>query len=267
MLEMVLGNSPRTLSIGATRLLWKLGFEDNLLLPSGQRFLEDPMWSAVSDTLGADLPRKILHGLNRYVRQRSLPALIAKAASGIEQTELTELRRELGGAFQTIARHSGREYLIESSSTAAYTVLLNNLPGVTTYNVHLLRHPRAVSYSWARPKPQPETGSRSEMVTRPQRKSDADWLSTNFGIIAAERIGLLPHCVRTNYEELCLRPMVLMNRIDDMTSRLTKGVGGNPMRFQEGKLTIRYDSRWKEAHSGAERSVWADAFYRLAKRA
>ena len=275
---MILANSPQTLSIGATRLLWKLGFADNLLLPSGQRFLEDPLWRAVADDLGPHVPERILAGLNRHVRQRNLPGLVTRTLVGIDTIEMRQLRAELAQAFAAIARECGREYLIESSSTAAYTVLLNNLPAVTTYNIHLLRHPRAVSYSWARPKPQPETGGTTQMVVRSQRRSDADWLSTNFGIIAAQRLGALGPLVRLTYEQLCGETRKSLTRIDAMlgdevfsqldlgalTSAQTKGVGGNPMRFDAGPLQIRYDDRWRS--SGHERRDWADRIYKIASR-
>jgi hypothetical protein len=114
------------------------------------------------------------------------------------------------------------------------------------------------------------------MIVRSQRRSDADWLSTNLGIIAAQRLGTLGPLVRLTYEQLCGETLKSLARIDDMlgdevfsrldlsalTSAQTKGVGGNPIRFDAGPLEIRYDDRWRI--SRPERRDWADCVYDIA---
>lgn len=264
LLELILANQDKTLSLGGTRMLWQLGFKENLLMPDGTRFLDDPLWQDIKSTIIEKSEYDLADEINAQIRVKKIPAMLIRAALRQYGQRWNKLRDILAKCFDRLLAKSGKDYLIDSTSSVAYTLLLNSLPGYRVINVHLVRHPRAVSYSWKRPKPQPEHDNKKQMISRSRLRSDADWAINNFALKFCAITGIVQNHITISYEELCEAPKMVMAKIDRLIQasdfesldleRLayvpSKGVAGNPIRFQTGPLTIKSDIRWKKDYKG-----------------
>lgn len=112
----------------------------------GLRLGDCPFWSAVlADAVrdGDGLER--LRTERRWIKARSLPAV----ALGHERRRLRNYRQALSGLYRAIASVSGARVIVDSSKSPTYLHILRGVPGVDVAWLHLVRDPRAVSYSWS----------------------------------------------------------------------------------------------------------------------
>jgi hypothetical protein len=81
----------------------------------------------------------------RWVRGRTLPAL----ALGRDRARLDEYRAELVELYRAIAAVSDSPVVVDSSKSPTYAYILAGAPEIELCVVHLIRDPRATSYSWS----------------------------------------------------------------------------------------------------------------------
>ena len=103
---------------------------------------ECPFWSSVLRH-GADLKR--LRTERRWIQGRTLPALML----GRDRRRVQEFRKALAGLYEAIAAESGADVIVDSSKSPTFSHIAERAPGVDLYVVHLVRDPRATSYSWS----------------------------------------------------------------------------------------------------------------------
>jgi hypothetical protein len=107
---------------------------------------ECPFWGAVlrSRLLDADaLPR--LRPERRWIHGRTLVSLML----GRDRERLRAYRDELAKLYHAIAEVSGCRVIVDSSKSPTFAYVVDGAPGVELYGVHLVRDPRATSYSWS----------------------------------------------------------------------------------------------------------------------
>jgi hypothetical protein len=81
----------------------------------------------------------------RWVRGRTLPAL----SLGRDRARLTRYRAELVELYRAVAAVSGSSVVVDSSKSPTYAYILAGAPEIELCVVHLIRDPRATSYSWS----------------------------------------------------------------------------------------------------------------------
>jgi hypothetical protein len=161
---------------------------------------------------------------------------------------------------------------VDSSKTAPYALALRRTAGLDVRVVHLLRDSRAVAHSWSNPKPHPRPTKPGSMMRRigPARISVA-WNVEQLACEAFVRPAL--PTIRVYYEDLAQKPEDTVRRIlrfvgrPDLASLFSleniapfqhHTIGGNPIRFEKGPLTVRIDDRWRrEMPVGQRRTVTA----------
>lgn len=107
---------------------------------------ECPFWSAVltsSFPAGDGLRR--LRTERRWIRGRVLPSL----ALGRDRERLHDYRNALVRLYGAIAEQSGCRVIVDSSKSPTFAYIAGGAPGVELHVVHLVRDPRATSYSWS----------------------------------------------------------------------------------------------------------------------
>ena len=165
---------------------------------------------------------------------------------------------------------TGCEVVVDSSKLAAYGRLLETVPGLELCFVHLVRDPRAVAYSWARPKALSDNGSGGLMEQRSAFKTALLWDIANITAKLWWAKGSSRYLV-VRYEDFAGRPRPTVERIlamvgtdgtpppfgEDGTVLLhpDHSVAGNPDRLRDGRVRIKADDAWIEGLTRPKRAL------------
>ncbi len=168
------------------------------------------------------------------------------------------LAAALGPLYQAIRESTGCRVLVDSSKLPSYGALLETLPGVELYVLHLVRDPRATAWSWLRRKRLTDTPAPRLMQRQPPGKSAAMWMVWN--LTAALLWSGGPRYLRLRYEDLVRRPEAAVRRIAELVGESpaalpfpvpgrvalapTHSVAGNPGRLDTGEVALRLDDEW-----------------------
>jgi Sulfotransferase family len=107
---------------------------------------ECPFWASVlrSAFPEGDALRR-LRTERRWIQGRALLPL----SLGRDKERLDGYREALARLYRGIAAESGCRVIIDSSKSPTFAYIVDGAPGVELHGVHLLRDPRATSYSWS----------------------------------------------------------------------------------------------------------------------
>ena len=165
--------------------------------------------------------------------------------------------------YTAIRDVSGRQVVVDSSKLATYLTMLAHLSSMDVYVVHLVRDPRAVAHSWLRSRIADPDG-RTTMPRVGTVKSAVAWIIKNGAVEwVALRMGL-PY-IRVRYEDLVAEPARIVEQLrsgvlrdaglelqearyleeNDIKLDVFHSISGNPMRFQQGRMSIVEDAAWK----------------------
>ncbi|MBO2445654.1 sulfotransferase [Actinomadura barringtoniae] len=266
MLGNVLAEAPDIVHVGELRFLWLngvLGSGSNSRCGCGENHRQCPFWSEVlEEVLEKARPA------GRSLEEHAAEVVAWQEACRTRHT--WKVLREppgngwpetLAAAYHAIARVTGARVIVDSSKFASDAALLSALPGIEGRYVHLVRDPRAVAWSWLRPKDY--TGQRSTV------NSTANWTVFN---LAAEAVGRAHRTdsLRLRYESLVRDPRAALDDVlslvghegpnpvaADGTVELggNHTVTGNPNRFGRGRTPIEEDRRWHAALPRRQRSA------------
>jgi hypothetical protein len=168
---------------------------------------------------------------------------------------------------------SGCKVVIDSSKSPAIPLILATIPAIDLYVLHLVRDSRAVAYSMQRKKIRPEvTVSPAYLPQLGPVKSAMIWNSINILSHLLKRMNnRSERYLRVRYKDLVERPEETLARIgkyvgetidndffiDRHTVRLgvNHTIAGNPMRFENGTIPIRFDDEWLYKMSARQRRV------------
>ena len=223
---------------------------------------ECAFWSSVlrSGFPGGDGLRR-LRTERRWIYGRTLPTL----ALGRDRRRLEDFRQALAGLYEAIAAESGARVIVDSSKSPTFAYIAEHAPGVELYVVHLVRDPRATSYSW----------SVDPDFHRPRGPAfGAIWTLWNLELeaMAARRPRRF---MRVRFEDFLRSPEGEARRalglvgagdatlpfIDDHSVRLPSHhmVQGHRTRFDTGVVPIRASTAWQQRLS-TRRAVATSVF-------
>jgi hypothetical protein len=218
----------------------------------GELLAECPFWSAVLRSAFPDgdaLPR--LRTERRWIHGRTLPSLVA----GRDRDRLGAYRADLVRLYRAIAAESGCRVVVDSSKSPTYAYILDRTPEVELRGVHLVRDPRATSYSWS-------VDPHFHRTRGPA--FGARWTLWNLELeaLAARRPGRF---VRLRLEDFVREPVAETRRVlsvvgaedaelpfvDGRSVRLPGHhmVEGHSSRFDTGVVPIRASTTWERALS------------------
>ena len=277
LLDRILGQIPGLWSVGEIVHIWRRGVGDNQLCGCGEAFRTCPFWTRVGEEAfgGWDSVDNaaMLRLQNRVDRHRYVPLMIAPWLSRRYRRDLERYAAQLTKLYAAIQKVSGAHMIVDSTKHASYAFLLRNVDGLDLRIAHLARDPRGVAYSWTKQVAKPEVTNRTEFMPQysPARMS-ARWVVYNLLFHLLRLTGTRSVFVR--YESLVRRPrretariLALAEAVDrpdfgfiqDGTVELgpTHTVAGNPMRFKQGRLSLRLDEEWRRAMPSTQRVLVA----------
>jgi hypothetical protein len=166
--------------------------------------------------------------------------------------------------YRAVAEVSGARLVIDSSKWPGDAALLNLLPSVEPYFLHLVRDPRgAVNSRYRRMRKEKGRASMLRMAYDATR-----WASINLEAIAIGRRDGRPR-MKLHYEDFVAQPRETVDAIlrfvgeedaespfvDERTVLLRPNhtVSGNGSRFRTGVIPISKDAGWESEMSRAER--------------
>jgi hypothetical protein len=209
---------------------------------------ECPFWRAVLRSAFPDgdaLPR--LRTERRWIQGRTLASL----ALGRDRDRLHAYRSDLASLYRAIAEVSGSRVIVDSSKSPTYAYILDRTPGIELCGVHVVRDPRATSYSWS-------VDPHFHRTRGPA--FGARWTLWNLELeaLAARRRGRF---VRLRLEDFIRNPVVETRRIlglvgadqaelpfvDGRSVRLPSHhmIEGHVSRFDTGVIPIRASTTWR----------------------
>jgi len=209
-------------------------------------------------------------GLGQRARWRHLPLTYGAGRDRRLESLYGEHWHGCERQYETVAAASGAAVIVDSSKSVPYGRMLGVLPALDLFVVHLLRDPRAVTYSWKRWKPAPDRFNAPYMSRRGCLRAAAFWALSNYGAELFLR-PVAAGYVRLRYEDLIARPREWLDRILRMVAgrpvelpligertidlRPSHSVKGNPDRLRTGRTELRLDDEWKTRMEPADRRV------------
>ncbi len=273
----LLGSIDGSVSVGELRHIWNRGYGENWSCGCGKPFGQCTFWADVTarafggtNDLNLDVlrssERELLRLRNSWLWTHwvnSAEYLYSMHGHYLEMTERL---------YRTIADVSQAEVIVDSSKTPSYGGLLNVLPAIDLSVLHLVRDPRATTYSWMNPKASPDRGLEGTMDHLGARKSAFLWAWWND---LAEKLwpedGEVPSA-RLQYEEFAREPESSIRRIlgvvaPELTGKhldiqgpmatisISHSVSGNPDRMSHGPIKIHHDQRWQADLARRDRAI------------
>lgn len=248
--------------VGETNLAPRVLLERRLC-GCGLRFEDCATWSAVRRRVGGGADPALdagLFGFGQALRSRHFPLAALPGGDG-------PLTRRLAGDLAACERlylaiHTtmGAQVIVDSSKSPSYGYLLSLVPGLRFHLVHLVRDPRAVAYSWRRPKRSPDVPGERHDVQRGSFYSAWTWVLSNLWAELCWRRAP-GRRLRLRYEDFVARPRESMTRIVALVRKEPADlpfvgersvlfhaghtVAGSTNRFLTGPIELALDDEWK----------------------
>jgi hypothetical protein len=161
-------------------------------------------------------------------------------------------------AYRAIAKVSGASVVIDSTKYPVHGWFLQTLKSLNLHAMHLVRDPRAVAYSWERPRVRPEAyWEECEMPRRTIVRSALAWNTSNSlteqlkGFVKSYRVQRYEDFVAHPERELADIASFALGSPTDLPKNLFERqphtphtLAGNPVRMGSEHITIRNDAAW-----------------------
>lgn len=285
-LDNILGELEGFFSVGELHNLWKRGLARGHTCGCGRPLTECPVWTSVLRTaerhLGEPLPAptEVVRWQDEVVRPRDARRLLKKSMDDIGSTDLANYLAVLGATYRALFEETGARVIIDSSKRPSHAALFHLIPGVTPYFVHLVRDPRAVSYSRTRLKS--DDVDKRVMRTDGPLRSAIKWFQRNSEAEAVNRRHPADRSIVIRYEDFVADPARILQSVtalvgEDPASLPLEGArtvklgvnhtaAGNPSRFRQGSITLREDDEWTRRQSAWDRWITTAASVPLLRR-
>jgi hypothetical protein len=248
-------------TVGEARLAWANGVLGNQPCGCSAPFHDCPFWSAVfAEAFGGmdrDLAARMAPWGDRVQtwHMNALPAGMLRRFAG---ERLAGYVDSLDRLYRAIAEVAGARVIVDSSKMPSYGYALSLMPGHDVRIGHLVRDPRACSYSWARRRKKQPLGRMRQVGPL---RSSLQWVNRNRALERA--LGGSPAAYRVlRYEDFIADPKGFareaalfmdedpgsLSHIEDNAVRIAPAhlAAGNPNRFESGRIAIRLDVEWRD---------------------
>lgn len=243
LLARLLGELDGFLNIGeAARNLFDARFiAEDLPCGCGEKIQNCRFWKDIVTRIPSDLQKLVA----RYMRMRYYPWITFSGKPKLPHLQLEMLKSALSDFYSSLFSREECEVIVDSSKDADFAFLLNQIPTIELYVIHLVRDPRAVVSSWRRPK--------GYLHARSPIKVIVGWNFYNILIEILQR--QTSRYLRIGYEHFVETPERTVRKIAHFVGRgninvdFIKGkqaevsrqhiLAGNPEKLVQGSITIQ----------------------------
>lgn len=258
-LARLLGEVAGVVSPGELRYLWQRGLVENRRCDCGELCLDCSFWQDVlirafgtAPPPGVELMLDLQRRVDRVYR---IPALTR--ANGNLPADVATYLRYYERLYEAIGEVSGASCIVDSSKDPSFGHVLALSEQIDLSVIHLVRDSRAVAYSWTREKHDPGTGK--PMSRQHPLRSALEWDMAEWA--AKQLTRRVNPSMTLRYEDFVADPEPVVRRALDLIGETGESpldgnhaslgpghaVSGNPMRFDNGVVSINEDTQWQEA--------------------
>jgi hypothetical protein len=239
----------------------------------GKLLRDCDFWSKIHDTVmvngGSPLdPMQIRAWQEEELRSRSTWRILRqRPRSTADWPALAGYIDAFGRLYRAIAEVSGARVIIDSSKVPKHAAVLESIPEITPYYIHLVRDPRGVAHSWERQKRYPHSNALTKQYSTTY--SVARWAGINILSEVVCRTRGRQRTLRVRYEDFVRHPArtladigrVVDERVDTsvvaddgtVEFQLDHTVEGNPDRVDTGRGRLREDAKWVRGLTPAQK--------------
>lgn len=272
LLSNILGQVDGFFAGGELANVWQRSLTEDRLCGCGVRFSRCALWSEIVERAwgaGGVNPAEMIAAQRTGVRVRHVPSMLlgSRRSRHLGQGEYGRL---LGRLYTAITEVTGCTVIVDSSKHPTFGRLLEMIPSIDLFVVHLVRDPRASAYSWLRKKVNPDRGYFGYMQQLSALRSSTLWGIWNAATVALWRSSP-DRYLHVCYEDFVAHPRWWTERIlelvgepaaqlpfvEERTVSLspTHSISGNPNRLDTGTVTINADMEWVERMGRRHRAV------------
>ena len=261
-----------------------LAWTSNRLCGCGVPFRECKTWENILGRLFGGVENinasEIIYRYKHRRLLKSVPLLAIPGGKHIISGSMENYVGNLDKLYQSIISCNKCKVIIDTTKYPNYGYVLKKIPSIEMYIIHLIRDPRAVSYSWQRSKLlDPHKGV--FFKTRNHLSSALTWLDQN---LRAEILGKLfpQNYLKLKYEDFVQEPektfSSILNLVGEKTTqspfknghtiylKTDHSVAGNPVRFKSGTVDLFLDEEWKKSMTAREKKIVTSITWPLLNR-
>ncbi|MCP5114061.1 MAG: sulfotransferase [bacterium] len=261
----VLGSVEGFVHVGELHQIWIRGLTEDWLCGCGIAVRNCPVWKQIilrsfghlapADSEDIDDLRLELYS---RLRQRG-------------QTGHTRYPLLIEKLYREVAGFHGCRVIVDSSKHPLHARLMHILFGDSLYLLHLVRDPRAVAYSWRRPRQHPGAPYPFLMYRDGVGATSKAWLARN-GLSEQLTAQMGPRAMRLRYEDFVTEPELSLARVLDFVAepgealpvigdgrvKLARShtISCNPSTVDHvGDIVIAPDDAWRHSMDDEEREA------------
>ncbi len=228
-LDSILGQVDGFFSTGELYYLWGRNILDNTICGCGAPFRECQVWNGVFDGAFGGMDRvnarEMIRAQESNTRTRHIPIAAVPWGRRLLRSRSRQYLERLKVLYQQIQASTGCRVIVDSSKVPLYGYLLSTIPSIDLYVVHLIRDPRAASYSWLKKRLLPPLPGKKEEALYMDRysvtRSSMVWNVTNLAVEMFWR-GQPNKYLMLRYEDFVIRPQENLQRIVELVNEQDK---------------------------------------------
>jgi hypothetical protein len=290
----ILGEVEGITNAGEMRWLWQRGLHERRPCGCGRPPAECPRWSAVLDRVRPELARstrredfdaavsEVMTAQSEVLALRNRVRLLSSVSGRERDWPALECTRAVTAELcRSLAEVTGAPLIVDTSKLVALAALLAGDDRIDHYVLQVTRDPRAVAFSWQRPKPLPLADGMGTMATTGPTSTVAWWMLASLEAELLRRRIPRDRWMLVKYEDFVQRPKASVDRVlaflgvtgagpfvaDDTVALGTNHtLAGNPNRFRTGLVQIREDDEWRSRMAQRNRMIIGAVAYPLLVR-
>ena len=290
----ILGEVEGITNAGEMRWLWRRGLRERRPCGCGRPPVECPRWSDVLDRVRPELTRstrredfdaavsEVMTAQGEVLALRNRVRLLSSVNSReLDWPALSCTRAVTAELCRSLVEVTGAPLIVDTSKLVAVAALLAGDDRIDHYVLQVTRDPRAVAFSWQRPKPLPLAGGMGTMATVGTSSTVAWWMLASLEAELLRRRIPRDRWMLLKYEDFVQHPKASVDRVlaflevsapgpfvaDDTVALGTNHtLAGNPNRFRTGLVQIREDDEWRSRMAQRDRIIIGAAAYPLLVR-
>ena len=273
LLERILGQIDVFFSVGEIHNIWERGVIQDQLCGCGARHSHCDLWKKIhQNAYGQINTEKAKKWYDIQRKSTKLRRVFSHIANHNRKSDidLNEYLNTLDKLYCSVALSTNCEVIVDSSKSPMYLALLRLLPSLDVYTLHVVRDPRAVTYSWLNPKPSNDPYAPALMGIMQTWTSIQVWNIWNILIEYFGRKGT-GNYLFLRYEDFVAQPSLHLDKIQEflglkgksnplndsgtISVNKTHTISGNPVRFETGAIKILEDRRWRDEMKNKDKAM------------